>query len=180
MKPKFGQDFEADGVCSRFETEVWSLLWRWNLVDISKLSQTCAGMNASLLTMELHVNFPPLLQDFVWVFGDDNDDMIYNVVNVQFMVLLQHVISSYSPVKSSFVNLSQTSRKKRKAKTEILQTSWSQNMVKILKLMEFAQDLRLKFDPYFACDPHLQHIWKAVRSPMATTAKLRTKTFWAQ
>ena len=69
MKPKFGQDFEADGVCSRFETEVWSLLWRWNLVDISKLSQTCAGMNASLLTMELHVNFQPLLQDFVGVLG---------------------------------------------------------------------------------------------------------------
>ena len=26
MKPKYGQDFETDGVCSRFETEVRSLL----------------------------------------------------------------------------------------------------------------------------------------------------------
>ena len=66
---------------------------------------------------------PATAAGFCRSFGDENDDMIYNIVNMQFMVLLQHVISSYSPVKSFFVNLSQTSRKKRKAKTEILQTS---------------------------------------------------------
>ena len=49
-------------------------------------------MNASLLTMELHVNFQRLLQDFVGVLGDDNDAMIdigeMNTMQVLIVVIM--------------------------------------------------------------------------------------------